>query len=539
MTRVSDFSHLTVRDYPNIPGPLYRLVQRKVDRAVGGRIVGTENNHVLIQWTNKPDEQLEQMRTTELWCDLSNEDMNEFLNNRSDETSCSCLVGASHNETIARMDHLIAVISSDKRVRRLPALQELTTLCDQDDYKMLLVERDHLLPVLVNILSESGMVSADQAEAATCCWYLSRSNDARLAIVSEKGMITALVNIVQRSQGGARSAALACFVNCALIPQAVDYLLHSSYGLLNVIAMIITTDTNEANVTISFKFLANVVGSSWIWGRIGDFLTLDLHVLALNVLKPLGPYPHTWKNRFGAPFSCLLFLMYLSAYPEAAVSLKSAGVLEVLSPILATLDREAINVALIVTPLTEKDVSNSQFIALQNHPHLADIFVDLLEAQLSGGEGAAYDRMLKRGYNFTWYPIGLVVRGILALSAADANKGILITTRILSLLVRLLQRYHDNAPSVGKEYKLGNSTTTYYVGGGGDDKAAATAAIETIVQLSSFFNNDNELLQYFKKGGLEIEKLFGDLLELPAHRQLNPDAQGQVCSSKIQQYNIH
>ena len=552
MGRLTDYTFLTPQDYPNIPGPLYRFVNHKIDREVGGRIVGMENKIVFVQWSDKPDDQLEQMNTKDLWCDLTDEDMNDFLHNQiqhMDESLIErifpCLMGLilknrgtgtssctkSRREAI-RLGHLIAVISSDRMEGRLSALQELTRLCDQDGYKLSLIERGHLLPALVKILSESGVVSADQAEAATCCWYLSRTNDARLPIVSEKGMITALISIIQRSQGEARSAALACFVNCALISESVDYLLNSSYGLLSIIATIITTDSNEANVTIAYNFLANIVGASSIWGRIDEFLRLDLHILALNVLKPLGPHPHTWKNRFGKPFFCLLFLMYISVYPEAALSLKSIGTLDVLAPILSTSDREAISAALIVTLLTGKDESNSQIIALPSYPHLTDILVDLLEAQLSGGKGAAYDRMIKRGYNFTWYPINLVVRGILALSMSDANKRILIRTRILSLLVQLLQRFHDNAPPVGKEYKLGNSTTTYYVGGGGTDKAAATAAIETIVQLTFFFHNDTELIQQFITSDSGVEKLFGDLLELSAARQLNPDAQGQVSNTK-------
>ena len=546
MGKLTDYTHLTPADYPNIPGPLYRYVHHKVDREVGGRIVGMESRHVFVQWSDKPDDQLEQMNTRDLWCDLTDEDMNEFLSNQIRQLDNSlierifpCLAGlivregtsckTSNRETI-RLGHLIAVISVDKMDGRLSALKELTKLCDQDDYKMPLIERGKLLPALVKILSETGDISADQAEATTCCWYLSRTNDARLPIVSEKGMVPALVSIIQRNQGEARSSALACFVNCALIPVSVDYLLDPSFCLLNVIAVVITTDTNETNMKIAFNFLANLVGTSWIWGRIGEFLRLDLHVLALNVLKPLGPYPHTWKSRFGTPSFCLLFLMYISVYPEAAVSLKSAGALEVLSPILTTSDREAISAALIVTFLTGKDGSGSQVVALQAYPHLTDIFVDLLEAQLSGGKGAAYDRMVKRGYNFTWYPINLVVRGVLALSMSHSNKRLLVGTRILSLLVQLLQRFHDNAPSVGKEYKLGNSTTTYFVGGGGTDIAAATAAIETIVQLTFFFNSDAQLTQQFITPESGVEKLFGDLLELSANRQLNPDAQGQVGS---------
>ena len=224
--------------------------------------------------------------------------------------------------------------------------------------------------------------------------------------------------------------------------------------------------------------------------------------------------------------------MYISAYPEAAMSLKSAGALDVLTPLLALKGVEAIKAALIVTFLAGKDESSSQkFALLQAHPHLTDILVDLMEAQLSGGTGAAYDRMINLGYDFAWYPINLVVRGILALSISDANKGVMVATRILSLLVQLLRRFCDNAPPVVQEYKVGNSTVLAIVGGGGDDIAAATAAIETIVQLTFFFDSNTELIQQFITPKSGVEKLFGDLLELSASRQLDRDAKGQVCKS--------
>ena len=78
---------------------------------------------------------------------------------------------------------------------------------------------------------------------------------------------------------------------------------------------------------------------------------------------------------------------------------------------------------------------------------------------------------------------------------------------------------------------VGESTLEYFVGGGGDDLAAATAAIETIVQLTFFFDSNNELIQQFITPDSGVEKLFGDLLELSADRQLDREAKGQVDSN--------
>ena len=439
--------------------------------------------------------------------------------------------GASVSEgETTRVTNLIAVISGDKNDGRLSALNELSKLCDQDDYKMPLIERGQLLPVLVKILSETGDISDDQIEAAKCCWYLARTYELKVPIARENNLISTLVSVMHRSQGDARDAALSVVINCAMHRDAVDYLLDSAFGLLDATTMIITTDTNQVNILSAYQLLANISNGSWMPDRIGEFLRLNLHVLALNVLKPLGPNTRTWSAQCGIANICIHFLTFISTYPEVAVSLKSAGALEIFTPLLASSDREAIGAALMVTFLSGKDESSAQKGALLlSYPHLTGMLVDLFEAQLLGGKGAAFDRMEQLGYHFGWYPINMVVRCVLTLSISDANKGALVATRILSLLVQLLKRFHDNAPPVGKQETIGNSTVTAFSSGGGDDIAAATAAIETIVQLTFFFDSNTELIQQFITPQSGVEKLFGDLLELSADRQLDREAKGQVC----------
>jgi hypothetical protein len=114
------------------------------------------------------------------------------------------------------------------------------------------------------------------------------------------------------------------------------------------------------------------------------------------------------------------------------------------------------------------------------------------------------------------------------LAVSDANKAVLVNTRLLSLLIKVVQLYHDNAPAIFQEYKLGNSTSKAYSGGGGKDVVAATAAIEAIVQLSFHFDGDDVLKRDFITPATGVEKLFVDLLALPADRQLGDDAKAQI-----------
>ena len=67
-----------------------------------------------------------------------------------------------------RVTKLITAISGDKNDGRFSALKELSELCDQDDYKLPLIERGQLLPILVKILSETGDIPDDQHVVEIC-----------------------------------------------------------------------------------------------------------------------------------------------------------------------------------------------------------------------------------------------------------------------------------------------------------------------------------------------------------------------------------
>ena len=158
------------------------------------------------------------------------------------------------------------------------------------------------------------------------------------------------------------------------------------------------------------------------------------------------------------------------------------------------------------------------------------MLVDLLEAQLSGGSGAAYDRMSSRGYGVSWCtePISLVVRGFRALSISDANKSLLVRTRILTLLVQVLTLFHTNGGRKVWTGQLADGLAELNLGGGGDDIPAAVAAIETIVQLSFYYDSEADLKREFITPASGVETLFSELLELPEDRQLNPEAKAQI-----------
>ena len=346
--------------------------------------------------------------------------------------------GASSIGTDAQREHVAelfrTVQSGAATLARQAALKELAQLCDNDDYKGPLVSNG-LLELLEDLLEENtpedalrdDVVSAAKRHAVECLFYLSKTYAMKFTLVSHKNMLPALVYVIKRDRRTARRMGLSCCVYCASDPASLEYLLNPTVGLLQTLALIIATDTDDINVYQSYKLLANLLRNDTMSNEHVTAMVqvYGFHFSALQVFRELGPDPSTWPNRHTTPEMCRFVLLYMSAHPASAESLRAVGAVELFTPLVATPEREAIGAALILAFLTgNQEATRNKQALLQEYPHVADMLVDLLEAQLSGGVGDAFDRLTARGYMYHWYRIALVVQGIRVLSMSDGNKAV-------------------------------------------------------------------------------------------------------------------
>ena len=412
---------------------------------------------------------------------------------------------------------------------RQAALVELADLCDDDDYKGPLVSHG-LLTILEQVLEEEtpddGNVITAKTQAVKCLFCLSKTYGIKYTLISHKNMMSALVDVIKRDRHDARRMALSCCVYCASDPASLEYLLNPTVGLLQVLALLIATDTDEANVYQTYKLLANLLRNDLSAEHVTAMIQVyGFHFSAVRLLMDLGPDPREWPSRHAAPEMCRFVLLYMSAHPVSAASLRAVGAVELATALVASPEREAIGSALILAFLTgNQEPTRSKQALLCEYPHVADMLVDLLEAQLSGGAGPAFDRLTARGYLYHWYRIALVVQGIRVLSMSDGNKAVLMQTRLLTLLVVVLRRFHENLPPVAREFKQGQSTIVEFVGGGGEDEEAAAAAVETCLRLSFILENEADFMAKFAAPELGLTALLEDVLELAAPRQLGEEA---------------
>jgi hypothetical protein len=103
--------------------------------------------------------------------------------------------------------------------------------------------------------------------------------------------------------------------------------------------------------------------------------------------------------------------------------------------------------------------------------------VSVLENTLNGADGA--------GYFHGTFVLRLTVNACEVLSISDSNKGPLVTSPLVSLLVRALRMFVNGGPPVG------------LCGGGGDDTETAELAIGTLAQLAFYYDSDAALQEKY------------------------------------------
>ena len=134
---------------------------------------------------------------------------------------------ASAAEEKIRASRIISQVGEQTEgPERIDLLKELWKLCDDDNYKLPLVEESDLLKILLTILNEIGEINEDKRLAASCLWYLSRGVNVRLPIMAHAGMISALVRLAQCNDHEARLIALKTFANLTIYESCEDYILN-------------------------------------------------------------------------------------------------------------------------------------------------------------------------------------------------------------------------------------------------------------------------------------------------------------------------
>ena len=115
------------------------------------------------------------------------------------------------------------------------------------------------------------------------------------------------------------------------------------------------------------------------------------------------------------------------------------------------------------------------------------------------------------GYQFGLVKLPALVGALAILAISDGNKRVLVNSRALEFVVKVLEHFLNGEELIGVS-TTGNTSA----GGGSKDLESASLAIEALVQLSFFYDDhDDDLRANYMNPKYNMIKLIDNLLETP------------------------
>eukprot|EP01036_Dinobryon_divergens_P039298 gene39298-51783_t len=187
----------------------------------------------------------------------------------------------------------------------------------------------------------------------------------------------------------------------------------------------------------------------------------------INALRSAGSDPTLWTDEY--PQNLTVAFMILSRYSFGATALKTGNLLDVILPLLrcssSSSGRERVKAAFIIIFLTgdEEAVSNEKNINTETNtitntitstatstssstslsvvgPIVLGLVIDVYNHTLNSRGGD--------GYKLGEYNFKLILSAILVLCLSDTHRGLLVSSPILYPLMRTLELFIANSPSI-------------------------------------------------------------------------------------------
>jgi hypothetical protein len=185
----------------------------------------------------------------------------------------------------------------------------------------------------------------------------------------------------------------------------------------------------------------------------------------MDILHEAGPDPTQWKGQTAS--WCVGFLMNIAQSDEAVPTLREAGVVELLAPLLTLDHYQSLKAAMAVTFVCRYDEGDETYDLLRKTENVIPKIISLLHNTLSGRGG--------QGYKYGVFTLRSSVGCIASLSVGpDFMKEQVATPPVYESLLR-----------VTADFCVDGGTPGAIVGGGRDDALSATLAVRALHSLTA------------------------------------------------------
>lgn len=312
--------------------------------------------------------------------------------------------------------------------------------------------------------SETPMSSSNKDARIKACSALSNlaiGYDNKIPMFHFPGFVTAILNVIQTDRGEARTKA--CSILWSFAAEMKNQIPVVQRG--DILPVLVQVAQEDETTEARFKCVAALTLLAESLENAVPLLEAGALVPLMDILHSAGADPTRWKGQTAS--WCVGFLMNIAQSDDAVPSLRQAGVVELLAPLLTLDHYQSLKAAMAVTFCCRFDQGDECYDLLRKTENVIPKIVNLLHNTLAGRGG--------NGYKYGVFTLRSSVGCIAALALGpDFIKERIATAVVFESLLKVLA-----------DFCVDGGTKGAIVGGGREDVASAVLALRAVGALTA------------------------------------------------------
>jgi hypothetical protein len=316
-----------------------------------------------------------------------------------------------------------------------------------------------LMTVLERTTAQGSSTEA-RIKACSALSNLAIGYDNKIPMFNYPGFVDSILNVIQTDTGEARTKA--CSILWSFAAEMKNQVPVVQRG--DILPVLVRVAEEDGTTEARFKCVAALTLLAESLDNAIPLLEAGALVPLMDILHDAGPDPTQWKGQTAS--WCVGFLMNIAQSDEAVPSLREAGVVELLAPLLTLDHYQSLKAAMAVTFCCRYDKGDECYDLLRKTENVIPKIISLLHNTLSGRGG--------NGYKYGVFTLRSSVGCIAALALGpDFMKERVATGPVYESLLRVVTDFCVDGGSPGA-----------IVGGGRDDALSATLAVRALHSLT-------------------------------------------------------
>ena len=318
---------------------------------------------------------------------------------------------------------------------------------------------DALMTVLERTTAQGSSTEA-RIKACSALSNLAIGYDNKIPMFAYPGFVDAILNVIQTDTGEARTKA--CSILWSFAAEMKNQVPVVQRG--DILPVLVRVAEEDGTTEARFKCVAALTLLAESLDNAIPLLESGALAPLMEILHEAGPDPTQWKGQTAS--WCVGFLMNIAQSDEAVPTLREAGVVELLAPLLTLDHYQSLKAAMAVTFVCRYDEGDECYDLLRKTENVIPKIISLLHNTLAGRGG--------NGYKYGVFTLRSSVGCIAALaSGPDFMKERIATGPVFESLLRVLS-----------DFCVDGGTPGAIVGGGRDDILSSTLAVRALQSLT-------------------------------------------------------